>query len=123
MTTPAVKKKIPSGRRTRHLTVQMIPRKWFAYKARCKPSGSSTRKRTTPSGDARLCVGAVRVGTDGTHLYLARRFKKRNPHIKYSSVPTGRGWHMAFKWEKLYDARTKKPFLVKNLPKNFPVLS
>lgn len=68
--------------------------------------------RKTPRGDPEKCVGSVRVGQNGTHLYLAQKYVKKNPRIKYSTAPTGRGAHLAWKWTTVYDARTKKAFKV-----------
>ena len=106
------------------ITIQMIPRRMFAVNPRCKPTASGSKKTgKTPLEKPKDCVGSVRLGQDGKHLYIARRVKKHNPTIKYSSVPTGRGFHIGFKWQLVYDARTGKAFRVSDLPPGFPALS
>jgi len=126
MTTPArvtpvkhtAKKKKP------HVVIQRIPKRLFGPNPRCVSNGSaSSRLKKTPHEDPEKCLGSVRLGGDGKYLYIARRLKKKNPHIKYSSVPTGIGYHIGFKWEKIYDARTGKAFKASDLPKMLAVLS
>jgi hypothetical protein len=75
-------------------------------------SKSRSDKKQTPNGDPELCFGSVRLGNNPKYIYFATRYLKKNPKIKYSTVPTGQGYHMAFKWQKVYDARTKKPYVV-----------
>jgi hypothetical protein len=110
------KKKSPKKKKV-HPTVQSVYAKFrraFGPNPRCVPDEATTsvRLRKTPRGDAEKCLGSVRLGQNGTHLYMAQRTMKKNPRIKFSTTPTGRGYHLAFKWTKLYDDRTKKAFKV-----------
>lgn len=94
-------------------------RRAFGPNPRCKVDDASTaaRLRKTPRGDPERCMGSVRLGQDGSHLYYAQKVWKKNPKIKYSTTPTGQGYHLAFKWTKLYNTRTKKPFKVSDSSK------
>lgn len=122
-TAPKKKKK-----KSTRLTVQEVSQRYpaaFRVSARCKAddTSASARVRKTPAGDPQRCLGLVRLGRDGKHLYIATQKWKKNPKIKYSTSPTGAGYHLAFSWKKLYNARTKKPFDVKNAPSGMSFLS
>lgn len=109
------------------LTVQQVYKRYpAAFKAspRCKADDTSTsaRVRKTPAGDPERCLGLVRLGRDAKHLYLATKKWKKNPKIKYSTSPTGTGYHVAFSWKKLLNSRTKKAFNVKNAPSGMTFL-
>lgn len=87
-------------------------------------SGSSTSKRLrkTPRTAAASCLGLVRVGQDGKTLYIARPHTQRNPRYKGSSTSTGRGYHIIYRWDKVYDQKTGKLVKVKDLPSWLPAM-
>lgn len=81
------------------------------------PSGCIATKKAranqkTPAEDAKGCLGLIRLGLDNTHLYIATMQRKKDPKIKGSTAITGVGYHPVFKWSKLYDSQTKKPYKV-----------
>ena len=120
--------KTPGKKKKKKYTVQDVYARFsraFGPNPRCVVDDTSTahRLRKTPKGDPERCLGSVRLGQDGMHLYIAEKTWKKNPKIKYSTTPTGTGYHLAFKWTKLYDKRTKKPFKLSDAPKGMTFLS
>lgn len=106
--------------------LQLLPRWSLKPAARCRPSASTSgstakRLRKTPRSNAKTCRGLTRVGQNGTHLYVARPHRQRNPRYA-SSTTRSAGSHLTFRWDKVYDTRTKKPVKVSALPRGFPLL-
>lgn len=120
---PAVpKKKTSTTTKTKtkkkHVIFQALPSRAFRPSPRCAASaGTSTAKRLrkTPRTDAKKCLGSVRIGQDGKYVYIATVKPTRNPKYATSRTRSG-GSHLTARWEKLYDARTKKPIKVDDLP-------
>ena len=121
-------RKTKTKKRSTKLYIQDLMRlkllsKAFSPNPRCHQTknSSGSKKRKTPQADAKLCIGSVKVGSNASGLYFARKRLKKNPHFKGSTTPTGSGAHLTAKWEKLYNARTKKAMKIKDLPKGFPI--
>lgn len=137
VTTPQVRKtkrSTPLGKRKQKrkpkMTIQDVYARYgrnaFGPSATCVVKGTasvSKRLKKTPSENAKHCVHKVRLGQDGSHLYFAQKTWKKNPKIPYSTTPTGQGMHLAFKWMKLYNKRTQKPYNVSKAPDKYKYLS
>ena len=100
----------------RKIYYQDLIKKPFFFKASafCK-SVDDTRAgrkqvRKTPREGAARCLGHVRLGEDGSRLYLATRVRVKNPHYRGTGSVTGSGYHYGTRWRVVYDRRTDKAF-------------
>lgn len=124
--TPRRRAATPRKPSLKHIMLQMLAPAAFRTTRVCAQSiaaHSSTSKKLakSPRAQAKRCLGSVRVGQDGTHLYIARPSRQRNPHYR-GSTTRATGSHVTARWEKVYNGRTKKPVKVKDLPRGFPLV-
>lgn len=66
--------------------------------------------RQTPRESAERCLGRVRLGEDGSKLYIATTILVKNPHYRGTGTVTGAGYHYSTRWRVVYDKTTGKAF-------------